>query len=1018
MPDYSEEITEKIVALQALTPEERKYAEVCALYWPAPAGVKVYSSFMYTEHPWWPGLAAAIEAEFGSEIPITLTLIPDGRDPFSDLPRGAFISDDSINLTFSDIDNAFSGLLMTYGEGIRGEKFGFWAATPKVGDPFDLFISLWQGIMRAPKEMSRALVKFSLTAGFRAAQMLVPRRPYATSCPFVFGGLLDSQEEIDAHKGCPYSVHVGGSIGVPGFTDCPRRTKADCVERLATEVYWAGFETRPDAIPNNQTQGPNLLAKAVGNESNLSDPVRVIAGERYVKALSLLAFRIEEDTNHPEDGFGAALFAASEGPLLALWEFRINGQLVGAEHQQQRLGELGQTPTDWSPDVNSYSGTAHVWGRIQGDFRNVQASDFSASARALGAKDLRVYSDPETYVEGYTTNRMWWLLHILAHLRWGYGQDYPRYDIQSAIDTATWCDEVVSITEPNGNTFGGVRSTFNAEVTARAIQQQVKDICTAGRIGLPFEFQGKDVFVPLKVEDVDDPDIPTFTDEGNNPNIVFPDKSALSTLSWSYISDDALTNQWTVNFDDASNGGVDTQLIFGDQRQQLRAGRAWGDRSKRVINKSQAAFGITNEDEAARFGLSLLYLGPLDSGGILNPFSVKFTTWYSHALKVQNYKPIKVVNSKMQAQIAAYFEARGLSPYPGADYTVFRVMKYTRRGNLQVEIEGQMYATLEESPGGLDCEVSTMRPYAYESPFGGLEEDSDGTLVLSGEPTGSYDTKATGAEAVGPSSCAWWAWSQDDYEFTRNVRIYIEDESGDYFFGFQFTEFEGLGVHYGRFTLFSHEGETYVEFWRSADLIIYPSFGLRYSDGVVSAYISEENSTAFADLSHLTPYDVEVPADRPYRLSVSVAGDPEAEGEARAARVYTASNSPAPIPSTFTAPRALTASVNASTGLVHLHWSPPAHHPEMVTGYTLYEADGVTVVMPAALVYNFELTLSPGAYTYKVRATDGVTNSNVVSVTFTVPEPPPSTLQLIDRDSGQVFIDRETGEFVVSRTAP
>jgi hypothetical protein len=449
MPTYPVDIQAKLDALQALTGEDRKPAELCAIYWPAPAGTKVYSSAMYTEFPWWPDLAPAIETYFGDPIPLTLTLIPDGT-PFIDLPRAASISDDSINLTFDDTDNAFSALLMTHGEGLRVEVFGYWPAV-------DLLLSQWRGMLHQPKEMNRSQVKVTATSGWRAPQMLVPKRPFATSCPFIFGAFYDTQEAIDQAKGCPYNAHLTelerGSaplIGVPGFTDCPRRVKADCFTRLTepdsatqTEDFWPGFETRADPIPNNQTKGPNLLAKAIGNESALSDPIRVIAGERYVKALYLLAFRNEVDTNHPEDGFGAALFAVSEGPNLAMFEFRINDQIVGTEHFQLRLGELGQEPTDWSPDVNSYSGTAHCYGRIQGRFDDATASDYSGSIRVLGARDVRVYSDADTYVEAYSTNRAWWLLHVLAHLRWGYGQDYPRFDIQSFIDAAAWCDEYV-----------------------------------------------------------------------------------------------------------------------------------------------------------------------------------------------------------------------------------------------------------------------------------------------------------------------------------------------------------------------------------------------------------------------------------------------------------------------------------------------------------------------------------------------------------------------------------------------
>lgn len=1005
MPEHGALVLEKITALQALPAGERRPAEVVAIFWPD--NTKIYASAMYTKHPWWSDLAAAIETEFGVEIPITLTLIPDGRTPFNDLPRTASVSDDSISLTFSDLDDAFSDLLMTYGEGIRLEVFGYWPGV-------DLLLSMWRGILSAPKDMNRSRVKVSAVAGWRSPQMLVPRRPHATSCTFIFGAHYATQAEIDQSKGCPYNAHLtelerGGAplIGIPGITDCPRRVKADCSERLTepdtvtpTENFWPGFETRADPIPNNQTKGPNLLARSYGNESNLNDPIRVIFGERYIKAANLLAFRNETDTNHPEDGFFAALWEFGEGPMLALWEFRMMDQLVGAEHFQLRLGELGQAPSDWSPDVNSYSGTAHGYGRIQGESDNVTASDYSASIRGLGLKDIRVYSDANTFSEGFTKNRMWCLLHILAHLRWGYGQDYPRYDIQSAIDTAAWCDETVSVTDPNGNVFSGIRSTFNAEVTARAIQQQVKDICTAGRIGLPFEFNGKDVFVPLRAEDTGDPDIPAFTDEGGNRNIVYD--GAESSLDWNYISDDTLPNQWTVNFEDASNSGVDTQLVFGDQQQQLRAGRAWGDRSKRVLNKSQSAFGITNADEAARFGLSLLFLGPLDSGGILNPWSVKFSTWYTHAFRVQNYKLIRVQNAKLQSKIAAYFTSRGLSPYPSADYTYFRVMKYVRKGNLQVDIEAQLYATFEEIPFTPTCVPDAAFLIQYDlDDSENVEIQSDGSVLRDGGVVGSADAIAKSAYTIAGNSCARWDWRISEVEENDRVFILLEDEQQENYFGWAFVN---NVVNFRRSPY--HNGGELPLYFRSP--LGYNDFAISYEDGEVRLYATNDFTTDPAEEPR-QEYAYAVPNDRNWRLIVFP--------ENATSRVPAIIETNGTGLTGFGPPRDFTAVVNATTGQVQFVWAPPLLHPELVTGYQMWDAAG-NPVMPTDLVFSFQTTLASGTYTYKVRATNNVRYSGYALVIFTVPSPPPETLTLIDRDSGQIFIDRETGNFMVSRTVP
>jgi len=973
MPEYSPTIQTKLAALQALTGAARKPAEIVLVYWPEPSGTTVYSSAAYTNHPWWPDLPAAIEAEFDAVIPITLTLIPDST-PFIDLPRTASISDDSITLTFDDTDGEFSTLLMTYGEGIRCEVFGYWPSP-------DLLLSLWRGMLHQPKDMNRSQVKITATSGWRAPQMLVPRRPFATSCPFIFGAHFSTQAEITDSRGCLYNAHLTtiqrGSaplIGVAGFTDCPRRVKGDCFARMTlpdtstqTEVFWPGFETRADPIPNNQTKGPNLLAKSIGNESALSDPIRVIFGERYVKSLYLLAFRNETDTNHPEDGFGAALFAVSEGPNLAMWEFRINGEIVGSEHFQIRLGALGQQPSDWSPDVNSYSGTAHCYGRIQGEFDNATASDYSGSIRVLGNNEIRVYSDPSTFVEGYTTNRAWCLLHILAHLRWGYGQDYPRFNIQSFIDAAAWCDEYVTLTDANGNTFSGVRSTFNAEVTARAIQQQVKDICTAGRLGIPFEFEGNDSIVPLRAEDVDDPSIPVFTDEGPDRNVVYD--GAKSSLTWSVISDENMTNQWTVNFDDASNGGVDTQLIFGDQPQQLRAGRAWGDRSKRVVNKSQAAYGIASEQEAVRFGQSLLYLGPLDAGGILNPFSIKFTTWYSEAFNVQNYKLIKFVNAKLQSRMALYFTTRGFVPYPGADYTCFRVMKYTRKGDLRVEIEAQQYATLDivQSTPAATCAYVNYASVINASSLIGDGPQAGSALTIDSEDF-TAEPAALTTEILAEPGQHFKFKIRDGVKRELSVVLYdgstASNNYPDFWYGFGFdaggsslwwiTDATGLG------------GTVYDD---SSSYSTDDEFEIRRNDSSKAEFY--RNGT----LLFTTPEDI--PAGS--KLNIWLADDGAGVREVQ----FCGTGSEG-----FSVPRDFTAVVNASTGLVHFHWSPPSLHPELVIGYTLYESDSTTVVMPTDLVYDFELTLAPGTYTYKLNATDGTAVSPFVSVTFTVAAPP------------------------------
>lgn len=692
MSDFTEEVKAKLRALRLLPAEERKPAEVTAFYWPS--GLNVYSVAAFddaSQYPQHAGLMPRLLAELGYDAPLVVRLVLEKNKPFADLPRSASIAEDGADFTFSNLDRQIGRLVATHGEGVPIEVIGYWPAVA-------LLLPLWRGMTKAPKEMSRARVVLEASTGFRSPNMNVPHRWHATSCLFIFGALLPSQAVINFMCGCPYNAHLteegrAGAplIGVPGFTDCPRAVVGDCVARLGTKRFWPGFEVRPDPI-NNFVGGRNIPASAVGNASKLADPVRVIIGERLVKALPLLAYRNEVNTKTPDKGFGAGVFEVGEGSVAGLWNFRMNDVYVGAEHQNLRLGELGQVPVFFSPDFNSLSGTACAFGRIQGNFNSNQAASLTASIMCRGLRDLRVYTAPGVYTEQYSTKRIDAIFAALTKPRWGYGNDPARYDIGSVVECREWGDELVSMHAPDGTVFTGPRSSCNVELNSRSVQQQISDLCTAGRIGLPHEFQGLEVFTPLREETLDDT-VLTFTDEGDDRNI--STKGAESSLSWGYTSDRDLINQWTVNFDDASNGFVETQLIFGDQRAQLRAERAAGGNGIKVNGKSQPAFGITNYSEAARFGVYLLYLGPLDAGGLANPWWVKFTTWYSEAMMARMYKPIRVRSTELQAQILDYYTSparAGSFPwFAGEAYEYFRVMKMVRRGDLKMEITAQLY---------------------------------------------------------------------------------------------------------------------------------------------------------------------------------------------------------------------------------------------------------------------------------------------------------------------------------------
>ena len=694
------EIQTGITELQAIaeaaatdpTAPRLMFSEIVTIYWPDET--RVYCFTQIDEVPGFQGISALVPYEINSR------LITSPGQRFIKLPRSNVFEDDKIELTFSDIDGEISRLTWQFGQGVRVAVFSFY---PQV----DLLLEEWTGSTGAPKSANGITLKLSIASGFRSPNLLLPNRLPAVSCQFIFGRHLDSQSEIDAHKGCPYNRHLGGNIGTldPAtglpWADCPRDTVGSCAARLGTNRFWPGFNTVIETINNFQTKGPNLPAKARGNEGALSDPIRMVYGKRFVRGLRLLAYRPELNANHPEKGFVAALFEIGEGPVQAITDFRINNILVGFEHLNLRPGDLGQPPTAFSPNVNSYSGTAVGFGRVQGDYRNVSNSGLSGTATVCGYRDVRVYTDANTYVESYSQQPVWNVLDMLTRKRCAYGEDHSRYNIPSAIATAAWHAAQVSFRDANGNVFAGTRSTSNTELNARATQQQIYDACVAARMAVPFQWAGQKHFYPLKKETIDSK-IPVFTTRGSGANICLGSNNR-AAINWSYTSDDELVNQINISLDDDANAGENITIPFADQLQQLKAGKAWGDRTKRAIPKAYPAFGITNMPEAARLANLLLYLGPLDSGGIKNNLRVTFTTWLSQAFRIRPYQLVQLIVPELDIY--------------GFDY--FRVMKITRQPNLQVELEVQAYPV--DFYEQMETEVAPIETgYVTENPGGRL----------------------------------------------------------------------------------------------------------------------------------------------------------------------------------------------------------------------------------------------------------------------------------------------------------
>jgi hypothetical protein len=662
-------LTELIHAARTGAGPDVEVCELAKVAWPAPDATVFYASTVADEV--WPSLRVKLS---GGRVEPRL---PGGQ--FLDVMRESGVSDESVSLSFWDPHFEVSSLFARHGEGVRVEIFFYF---PQV----DLLLSMFHGHLRAPEEADEDTFNARAESGFMSVQLPLPRRAFFSTCQAVFGGLLQTQAEIDEHD-CPYNRHVGGAMGnldpATGqpFTSCPRARRSDCTARLGNDLFFLAFDTVTSGYPVGSR---GVIATSRGNESNLKRPLRVIAGERTVRDLDLLQHVVETgNPRRPEDGSIKLLLAVGEGLIDAIFQPKVNNRTIAPQHYGWRLGATGQPSTGFTRTVNNYSATALLNVVLQGDFRSVEPSQIPTEVRVRGLATVRHYSDETTFAEQYSTDRAFWLLECYRNKRWGLGADLARFAIEEdIIPLSEWFAENVSFTDRDGNTYAGPRSTFNAELGDRSAQQQITDICLAGRCTVPFPFEGKLRVFPLKkLSAAELAAAPVFADYGDFRNIVRDPATGKSSLSRSSLSDRDLPNAVKVTFDDAERNHEERPLLFDDTEQQLRAGRAFGDTGRRAVEKPYGLLGVTSVGEASRCGVLLRDLGPFDEGGLENNLRVRFQTFFTQALSLHKSKVIRVLSRQP------------LCPPGRPDQVIeyFRVRYVRQLPNLLCEISAQAY---------------------------------------------------------------------------------------------------------------------------------------------------------------------------------------------------------------------------------------------------------------------------------------------------------------------------------------
>lgn len=648
--------------------------ELVRVDWPSPDGTIHYATTQID------AVASALPEDVDV---IDVRLIPeDPVNSFLPVSLDNSIGDEELDLNMWDNDEVISNLLVTHGEGIKAELLYFF---PQV----DLLLPIWHGHLRFEDEASIDTIMLKAVQGFRSSDANVPSRAHWQECQAIFGGVLTSLDAVAEHD-CPYDFHLGGSVGnnnpdtgLP-WTYCDRRDTSSCTARGVDPRFHLSHKTIIAVTQDNQTHGPNILVTSAANETNLKTPVRVIMGKRRIRGCEVMAWFITFPNNHPDDGFFHALYEVCEGSIKSLSQVRVTvggfEQPVISMHYVPRLGAKGQSAAYLPLTSHTYSGTAlfrYTFGQL--DPRGLGPGDASGSALVEGLDNIRVYTDAETYTLEYTSNRAWQIARILTDKRWGFGLDYDRLDIDSFIEAAAWCEQTVEYIDPFGTAWAHIRSDSNVELIEKKVQQQIEDMCVAGRLSRPFLFNGKYHIVPLRAlteEELDD--CPVFTDEGDDRNIIWegePGKQK-TTLTVGRDSSINLVNRIECTYDYVGNDNLETPLQpVEDIDAQLAAGRVIGDGARKITPKKYSLLGVVAKNQAIKMAWSLLDLGPCDDGGLQNNCRVKMQIWFADALQLHQEKVIKVVSSR-------------LTKY---GFTYFRVKKINRLDNLHYEIELRAY---------------------------------------------------------------------------------------------------------------------------------------------------------------------------------------------------------------------------------------------------------------------------------------------------------------------------------------
>jgi hypothetical protein len=718
----SQEMIDAILAL-----DKPKIAEIIRVEW-ADDDIRYYSASAYDSLVPFTDVKQYLDDGNGGTASIEARLISSG---FHSYEKSADLRTEEISLTFADSDDSIKTAFRTYGDGAKLDLIYYY---PEV----DLWFSDWFGSLMQPDSFGRGNVQCRASNGFKSREFTIGHRTKPQACPFVFGGKLSTTDYRG--NGCPYNRQVGGSVGnlnggVP-FTSCDK-SEGNCIARLGTHAngrakYWGAFDTDVQPV---QTDANGYLARTKGNTSQLKIPLRIIAGAKYVSGLEPLYYRKELNANDPERGFVAGVSIVSEGENQLVDEFYVNDKRIESAHLNIRTGTFGQSPTAYAPSIQGFSCTSVImWRYGWTDAAVTELSSLSFRCRVHGYNKVRLYSDSDSYAEGWTNNRTWWLMEFYTNLRFGLGYLHSRFDIDAFIAAADWVDDYVRFTDNFGNAYDHYRAIFDAVVEPRTASELIIDICRAGRLSVPFQYDGKytiQTLRPLTTEEL--ATVRVFSDKGDNRNIVWTEGAQSITLS--KINDKQLINHIELKYEDDEKLDRERPVTIQDEDQKLRAGKAYGngDSSPHDVPKNYVAYGCRQREQVIKLGFALLNLGEFDEGGIENNLRIQFTTSFEQALGLKKFDVIQVDSDLLADEDFEYFRIMNMRKVSNKETNLVTITAQAYNHDYSTDLE-VLASSLPVPPTPVPptpapTPVPIPNPLPCNPAFGAIVEDETNGLI-------------------------------------------------------------------------------------------------------------------------------------------------------------------------------------------------------------------------------------------------------------------------------------------------